>query len=252
MSLPPLSLIREVRVREPLVDIGIGPAWMRELAARGEGAALRFYRPAPTVAFSARDCLSPGIGAAVAAVRAAGFTAVRRGPGGRATAYHPGCVGIDHVSAAPRGTIDIRTRFADFGELIAAALRAVGVPAGVGEVSGEYCPGEFSVHDGSGRKLVGTAQRLIPGAWLFSSMVVVGDAAAVRDVLVPVYAALGLDLDPVTVGAVQDSVPEVTVEAVESALITAYGTRYTLADGLLPPSVAVAAEAAVERHRPPE
>ena len=68
-----------------------------------------------------------------------------------------------------------------FGELLAGALRQLGVPAGVGEVPGEYCPGEFSVHDGGGRKLVGTAQRLVPGGWLFSSMIVVTDAAAVRD-----------------------------------------------------------------------
>lgn len=253
----PLSLVRDTVLWEPLTDIAIGPAWMRLLAdggtsGGGAAAVLRLYRPRPTVAFSARDCLAPGIGAAVAAVRAAGFAAVRRGPGGRATAYHPGCLGIDHIAAAPRGTIDVRARFADFGRLLAGALNDVGVPAGVGEVPGEYCPGEFSVHDGAGRKLVGTAQRLVPGGWLFSSMIVVTDAAAVRDVLVPVYAHLGLTWRPETTGAVSDTMPGVTVAAVEDAVVAAYGSRYDLVPETMPPDVPAAAAAAVDRHRTPE
>lgn len=253
MSPPtPLALVRDRVSWDPLHDIAIGPAWMRLLADGGSGAALRLYRPRPTVAFSARDCLAPGIGAAVRAVRSAGFAAVRRGPGGRATAYHPGCVGIDHVAAAPRGTIDIRTRFADFGALIAGALQDVGVPAGVGEVPGEYCPGEFSVHDGAGRKLVGTAQRLIPGGWLFSSMVVVTDSGAVRDVLVPAYDLLGLSWRPETTGAVEDTVPGVTVGAVEDALVAAYASRYDLVPAEMPAAVPEAAATAEDRHRTPE
>ncbi len=252
MSQETLTLVRDPASWEPLQDIAIGPAWMRLLAGRGSGAALRLYRPRPTVAFSARDCLAPGIGEAVRAVRAAGFAAVRRGPGGRATAYHPGCLGLDHVAAAPRGSIDIRGRFTEFGGLLAEALRTVGVPAGVGEVPGEYCPGEFSVHDGAGHKLVGTAQRLIPGGWLFSSMIVVTGAAAVRDVLVPAYAHLGLTWRPETTGAAEDAVPGVTGAAVEAAVIAAYGSRYRLESGGMPAAVPAAAAAAVDRHRPPE
>ncbi|WP_157970629.1 lipoate--protein ligase family protein [Nakamurella deserti] len=248
----PLTLVRDPVSRDPLRDIALGPAWMRLVAERGEGATLRLYRPRPTVAFSARDCLTPGIGEAVRTVRAAGFAAVRRGPGGRATAYHPGCLGLDHVSAAPRGAIDIRARFADFGELLAGALRQLGVPAGVGEVPGEYCPGEFSVHDGGGRKLVGTAQRLVPGGWLFSSMIVVTDAAAVRDVLEPAYRHLGLSWRPETVGAVEDTVSGTPVEAVADAVVAAYGARYDLVAGTVPAAVPLAAEAAVDRHRTPE
>lgn len=247
----PLTVVVDREPREPLRDIATGPAWLRELAGRGSGAALRVYRPRPTLAFSARDCLSPGIGAAVRAAGDGGFAAVRRGPGGRATAYHRGCVGIDHVAAAPRGNIDIRSRFAEFGELIVGALRALGIPAAVGEVPGEYCPGEFSVHDGSGRKLVGTAQRLVPGGWLFSSMVVVADAAALREVLVPVYRHLQLELDPRTVGGVHDTVPGVTIAQVAEELISAYGAVYDLIPGELPAAVADAAARDVDRFRPP-
>jgi len=37
-------------------------------------------------------------------------------------------------------------------------------------VPGEYCPGEFSINDGHGHKLIGTAQRLVRGAWLFGTV----------------------------------------------------------------------------------
>jgi octanoyl-[GcvH]:protein N-octanoyltransferase len=248
---PSLTLVVDREIREPLRDIAIGPAWMRELAAQGSGAALRIYRPQPTVAFSARDCRSPGIRAAIRSAEAAGFAAVRRGPGGRATAYHPGCIGIDHVAATPRGSLDIRARFAHFGEMIAGALRTLGVPAGVGEVPGEYCPGEFSVHDGSGRKLVGTAQRIVPGGWLFSSMVVVADAAALREVLVPVYRHLELALDPRAIGAVHDTAPGMPADPVEQALISAYATAYDLVPGELPVAVTHSADRDVDRFRPP-
>ena len=39
-----------------------------------------------------------------------------------------------------------------------------------------------------------------------------------RDILIPVYAALGLDWDPATAGAVTDEVPGVSWDEVASAL----------------------------------
>jgi octanoyl-[GcvH]:protein N-octanoyltransferase len=41
----------------------------------------------------------------------------------------------------------------------------------------------------------------------------------VRDVLIPVYGALGLDWDPATAGAVADEVPSVSWEDVADALL---------------------------------
>ena len=93
-------------------------------------------------------------------------------------------------------------------------------PAGAG--SGEYCPGEFSINDGRGHKLVGTAQRLVRGGWLFGTVILVTDPEPVRDVLVPVYDALELPWDPQTVGAVQSSAPGVTVDDVHAAVRAAY------------------------------
>jgi hypothetical protein len=98
----------------------------------------------------------------------------------------------------------------------------------VGAIPGEYCPGEFSVHGTDTAdpahqvKLVGTAQRVVSGGWLFSSVIVVEDSAPIRGVLTDSYAALGLDWDPTTAGAANDLVPGLDVQAVEDALLATY------------------------------
>src|SRR3712207_7304772 len=53
-------------------------------------------------------------------------------------------------------------RFTAMAELVRAALARLGVPAQVGELPGEYCPGAWSLHAG-GVKLAGIAQRVITG-----------------------------------------------------------------------------------------
>src|SRR6478672_13340841 len=91
-------LVDDVAVdRDPLLDIALGPALLQQVAAAGGPELLRVYRPRPTLAFSGRDCASPGIAAAASAARAAGFVPVRRGPGGRAAGYHAGALCLDHV-----------------------------------------------------------------------------------------------------------------------------------------------------------
>lgn len=237
------------RERDPLLDVALGPALLSAVAAEGGADRLRLYRPGPTLAFSGRDCATPGIGAAAAAARAAGFTPVRRGPGGRAAAYHRRTLCLDHVSADTQGRTEIRARFTGFGELLVDALRAVGADARLGPVPGEYCPGEFSINDGHGHKLVGTAQRLVRGGWLFGTVILVTDAEPLRSVLVDVYRALGLDWDPATVGSVQDTAPGVTVEDVTAAVRTAYSRLGELTAEEVPEDLLADAAARVERHR---
>ncbi|SDT33051.1 hypothetical protein SAMN04489743_2456 [Pseudarthrobacter equi] len=223
-------------------DVSLGAArdleFGLELLARvrngSMGPTLRLYRPAPTVAFGQRDTRLPGFDAAAQACRDNGFEPLVRRAGGRAAAYHQGTLVVDHIEPDDDAIAGSKRRFGYFGELFADALRRVGVQAAVGEIPGEYCPGEFSVHgtaaaDGSRIKLVGTAQRVVAGGWLFSSVIVVEDSAPIRKVLTDSYAALGLDWDPATAGAADDLVPGLTVEAVTEALLETYAGHATLA-----------------------
>jgi hypothetical protein len=154
------------------------------------------------LAFGRLDRLRPGFGDAVAAARAHGFEPVLRAPGGHAVAYHEGCLGIDELLGEPDPIAGMHDRFAASGERLAAALRSIGVDARVGPVPREFCPGEFTVNARGAVKLVGTAQRVLRHASLLAASVAVSGADRLRAVLVDVYAALELDMDPATVGAV--------------------------------------------------
>ncbi len=224
---PELEVVVDPVADDASGELDRGVELLREVAAGTRPPTLRLYRPSPTVAFGQRDARLPGFDAASRSAAARGFVPLVRRAGGRAAAYHRGCLIVDHTEPAHDAIAGTRSRFAAFGDFFADVLAGVGLDAGVGEVPGEYCPGEFSVHgrrDGvPAVKLVGTAQRVIAGAWLFSSVVVVEDAEPLRAVLTDVYSDLGLAWLPPTAGAAEDLVPGVTVDAVEAALLAAYG-----------------------------
>ena len=221
-----------------------------ELVAAGHRPpVIRCYRPHPTVAFGRRDRFLEGFPDAAAEARRHGFTPVIRGAGGRAAAYHQGCLIFDEVMPAGESTDGIRERFANDARRQAEALRSLGVDARVGEVPGEYCPGEFSVNARGRVKLIGAAERIVRGSWLHSSVVVVESAGPIRVVLTDVYAALGLDWDPETTGAVADEAPGVGLDSVRRALLDAYAERYELVPGSLGELERARARDLVDRHR---
>ena len=208
-------------------DLEFGLELLARAKTGGLGPTLRLYRPEPTVAFGQRDTRLPGFAAAEQACRENGFEPLVRRAGGRAAAYHQGTLVVDHIEPDPDAIAGSKTRFGYFGELFAEALRSVGIAAAVGEIPGEYCPGEFSVHgtdtaNGAQIKLVGTAQRVVAGGWLFSSVIVVENSAPIRKVLTDTYSALGLDWEPSTAGAADDLVAGLDVDAVQEALLETY------------------------------
>jgi octanoyl-[GcvH]:protein N-octanoyltransferase len=85
-------------------------------------------------------------------------------------------------------------RFARLAGLVADAL-----DLRVGAIAGEYCPGDYSLHAG-GVKVGGISQRVTKSASATEGMVVVEGGARIREVLVAVNAALGVDWDPATAG----------------------------------------------------
>ncbi len=232
-----LTVFRQEHSLGAAEDLDFALELLQRVKTGALGPMLRLYRPAPTVAFGQRDTHLPGYDAAAQACRELGFEPLVRKAGGRAAAYHEGTLVIDHLEPDADAIAGAKRRFSFFGELLAQALRDAGVQAGVGEIPGEYCPGEFSVHgtdaaDASHQlKLIGTAQRVVAGGWLFSSVIIVENSAPIRAVLEASYAALGLEWDPATAGAVNDLVPHLDVDAIETAVLGAYGRYASLNDG---------------------
>jgi len=211
---------------DPTLDVALPHALLDLVVTGARRPVLRCYRPRATVAFGRRDTFLPGFASAAAAAHRQGFTPVIRGAGGRAAAYDEGCLIFDEIM--PADGSQIRERFAQDAGRQAHALQQLGVDARVGEVPGEYCPGEFSVNARGRVKLIGAAERIVKGGWLHSSVVVVEGALRLRAVLEAVYAALAIDWDPDSVGAVRDEAPGAGLDEVRQALLAEYATRYTL------------------------
>lgn len=191
--------------------------------AEGE-VALRLHRPSPTMAFGRRDTLLPGYPGAVGSARVFGFAAVTRAVGGRAAAYHRHSIVMELVGGTARPHHGTRDRFIEHAEVIRAVLVDLGVDARVGEIPGEYCPGEFSVNARGEIKLMGAAQRVTREAWLLSAVIQVDDRQSLLDVTTEVYRDLGLEWEPATLGTIADEVRGVDADDVADAILAAYST----------------------------
>jgi lipoate-protein ligase A len=201
---------------------------MERVAAGELPETLRLIRTGRVVAFGKRDKLAPGYAAAVAAAGELGFGSVLRLGGGRAAVFHEGTLELAHAVPDSDAQSGIRQRFEATAKLVAEALAGLGVDARVGEVPREYCPGRWSVNAGGTRKLAGVGQRVISGGAHVGTVIVADDAASIRRVLEPVYAALELSWDPATVGAVDRS-----WEDVRNAVLSRYAARYRVTEDVL-------------------
>ena len=210
------------------LDTAVSRALMLGVAAGELPETLRLARPGRIVAFGKRDAVAPGYPAAVRSARAGGFEAIERLAGGRAAVFHHDTIAFAHAipDSDPRSGID--RRFEQTAGRLAQALRHLGLDARVGEVPGEYCPGAHSVNAGGERKVMGVGQRLVSGGVHVGGVVVVDGASEVRNILVPVYADLGLEWRPETTGSVANEVPGTTWEDVRDAVLAEYSRNYTL------------------------
>lgn len=181
---------------------------------------LRLYTPAATLAMTRRESRMPGFPVASAAAERLGFAPAIRPTGGRAVAYDESCLVFDLISRDD-ATLDPSDYFARAGNSVADALQSLGVDARLGEVAGEYCPGEYSINARGVVKLIGTSQRAIRGARLLSGMLAFGSVRRFVAVLLEANAALGLEWDPATFGTMQVEAPAVPRAAVEDALAAA-------------------------------
>ncbi|MEO2130809.1 MAG: lipoate--protein ligase family protein [Microbacterium sp.] len=230
-SLPPTDVL--VIRDEPLTSGSMSAAAEAELArsvelmravatgAVAQSRVVRVSTPPPTVAMSRRESRMTGFDEACQASLGHRFIPVVRPTGGRAVAYDQTCVVFDVIARESDGATDQTSFFRDIGGRLVAALRGLGVDARLGEVPGEYCPGEFSVNARGVVKLIGTSQRAVRGARLLSGMLPLGPTDRFIDVLAAVNTALELEWDPATFGTFGHENPGVSRQVVEDALVAA-------------------------------
>jgi octanoyl-[GcvH]:protein N-octanoyltransferase len=223
-----LRLIVDSAIVDPALDAAVSRALMLRVAAGELPDTLRVSRPGPAVAFGKRDIVSAGYAAAVARAREAGFEGIERLAGGRAAVFHEQTIHFGHSIGHADPRLGVTSRFEQTAELVARAFGRLGVDARVGEVAGEYCPGEHSVNARGATKLMGLGQRVIAGGAHVGGVVVVADAGRIRDALVPVYAALDLEWRPETTGSLADEDPSITWDRACAALETEYAAAHDL------------------------
>ena len=226
-----MQVIRDSWPGRAAFDTAVSAALLRRVSAGEAPESFRIFVPDRIVAFGRQDRVRPGYAAAVAAAREAGFDPVERLAGGRAAVFHEDTLSFSWAIPDPAPRESIHSRFTEVSEVIAEALRSLGVDARVGEVPGEYCPGEYSVNAGGARKLMGVGQRLVRGAAHIGGVIVVGRADLVNLPLVPAYHHLGYPWDPAATGAIADEVPGITTGDVADAVLAALGRRHRLDDG---------------------
>jgi lipoate-protein ligase A len=251
LTRPPLRLHREAFQDDPALDVAVSRAILLRVAAGELPETMRLTRPGAMVAFGRQDVASARYEDGVRAAREAGFEPIERLAGGRAAVFHEQTLAIAHARPDSEPQAHIYPRFEESSDWITTALKRLGVDARVGEVPGEYCPGGYSVNARGETKLAGIGQKLIKGAGHLGGVLVVGGSDRVRDVLVPVYEALGLSFDPATAGSVGDELPSVGLDEVESALMEELSRGYDVIEGRLDPETLELAQRLAPEHLAP-
>lgn len=234
----------------PELDTAVSAATLEAVASGELPDLFRLHTPGRVVAFGRQDTHAEGFPRAVAACRVEGFTPVIRLAGGRAAVFHEQTLAFSWQTRTEQPKLGIKDRFEFITSVLTGALHTLNVPAVVGEIAGEYCPGAYSIHIG-GRKVIGVGQRLIAGAAHVGGVIVVGDADAINQVLTPVYAALGLMFDPTVTGALVDS-STVATSGLTRSIIGRLGEFVDLSERALPSDLIGRATKRLSNHRPPD
>jgi len=184
---------------------------------------IRLYCPAPVVAFTTRELRRPGYQDATRAARSHGFTPVVRGPGGHAAAYHQQSLCIEVFGTAQDPRRRIHERYEVFNEALRNVLEDLGVSTHQGQLPAEYCPGESSLMS-HGVKVVGSAQRLSGSRWMWGAGLIISKAVSIKSALTEIYALLGLELNPSTIGSLEDLNVRTTPEECASRIRERFDT----------------------------
>jgi lipoate-protein ligase A len=219
-----ITVVHDSAPLSPGLDTALSRALLLRVSNGALGETFRLHFPGRVMAFGKRDVISPGYPEAVSATRAMGFAAVERLAGGRAAVFHEGTLAFSWSIPTDDPRRGIHDRFQHLSGLLLRSFQRLGVAAAIGELPGEYCPGEYSIHAG-GRKVMGVGQRLARSAAHIGGVIVVSGGKLARDALVPVYDALDLNWDPTTAGSLQDVDPSITLQRTVDAVLE------TLADG---------------------
>ncbi|CAA9446337.1 Protein:protein lipoyl transferase [uncultured Rubrobacteraceae bacterium] len=196
----------EILVSRPFDDpedgFGLQQAVLEEVAAQERGPTALMWTSSRYVGATRQETRLPGFAAATEAASDLGFPVLVRNSGGGAVAANRGSLSFSLTFPVEDLRHGLYERYSEGLDLIASALRRIGVEAEGGEVEGEFCPGAYSVRSGGpwGVKHVGLAQRVTRRSARLEALVLVSETDELRVVLERIYSLLGLPFRPGSVG----------------------------------------------------
>src|SRR5215216_4681732 len=142
----------EILVAGPFEDpedgFGLQQAVLEEVASGERGPTALMWTSSRYVGATRPETRLPGFEKAVRAATDLGFPVLIRNSGGGAVAANGGSISFSLTFPVEDLRQGLYDRYLEGIELIAAALRRIGVDAEGGEVEGEFCPGAHSVRSG--------------------------------------------------------------------------------------------------------
>jgi len=220
----------EILVADPFENpadgFGLQQAVLEEVASGERGPAALIWSSSPYVGATRPETRLAGFAEAARSVEDLGFPVLVRNSGGGAVAANRGSLSFSLTMPVQDLRHGLYERYAGGVDLVAAAMRRVGVEAEGGEVEGEFCPGAYSVRSGGWRgvKHAGLAQRVTRRAARLEALVLVEDTGPVRGALARFYGGLGLPFRPSCVADLPAGLPDV-VAALADEVRGRYGGR---------------------------
>jgi octanoyl-[GcvH]:protein N-octanoyltransferase len=212
------------RLDDPEVGFGLQQAALEEVASGERGPTALVWTSSRYVGATRPETRLPGFSDATRAAEGLWFPVLVRNSGGGAVAANEGSISFSLTFPVEDLRHGLYERYAEGVDLVAAALRRVGVEAEGGEVAGEFCPGAYSVRSGGPRgiKHAGLAQRVTRRAARLEALILVSGTAESIPVLERFYASLGLPFRRESVGDLPVGVSRV-IEALLAEVRDRYG-----------------------------
>ena len=219
-----MEILIAERLDDPEVGFGLQQAILEDVAAGERGPTALAWTSSRYVGATRPEARLPGFLEAARAAKSLGFPVLVRNSGGGAVAANEGSVSFSLTFPVEDLRHGLYERYAEGVDLVAAALRRLGVEAEGGEVDGEFCPGAHSVRSGGpgGVKHAGLAQRVTRRAARLEALILVTQTGELVPVLQRFYGALSLPFRPGSVGDLPATVPQV-IEALSAEIRERYG-----------------------------
>ncbi|AHY46150.1 Lipoate-protein ligase A [Rubrobacter radiotolerans] len=220
----PVEVLPLQRFDDPEDGFGLQQAVLEKVGTGRREATMLVWTSAPYIAVTRLESRLDGFEEAVARAEALGFPTLVRNSGGGAVAANEGSLSFSLTFPVEEMRHELYERYTRGVELVAAALRRLGVRgAEGGEVEREFCPGSYSVRSGGERgiKHAGLAQRVTKRAARVEALILCKRTAELAEPLRAVYDALGKPFRPSCLGDLP-----VGVEGVCEALAEEVGERY--------------------------